>query len=231
MPLTTDQKKIFAEINAKIKLSTAKLSDEYYYDSLPQCLIDAIFSIGTKYASTRKTVIRACDKLKRKRLDPLTHCQSDSYTIDEFIKDISKYSDYGMIDVYVNRQWTSSRSGIRKAEAVYKLADILKKHKVNTLKDIRSLSSTRLDDLEKEFISVKGQGSGISFSYFLMLSGDENHIKADRWILRFLKDVTGKKYAKTDAEKDLRDVCVELNKTYPTLTPRLLDHEIWKYMR
>jgi hypothetical protein len=29
-----------------LKLSNARLGDEYYYSSLPLCVVDAIFSIG-----------------------------------------------------------------------------------------------------------------------------------------------------------------------------------------
>ena len=229
MNLNDNQKKIYAKIDKEVNLNDAKLSDEYYYDSLPQCLIDATFSIGTRYVSTRNTVIRACEKLEIVRLDPTTHFQSDNYRIDQFIKDIGNHENWGMIDIYNNRQLTSPRGGITKAEAVYKLAQKLQKHNINTLKDLRSC--TDLETLEKDYKSIEGQESGVSFSYFLMLSGDDNHIKADRWILRFLEETTGKEYNKEEAEEDLRAVCNELQNVYPTLTLRLLDHMIWNHMR
>ena len=39
-----------------LDLSSASLSASYYYDSLPYCVIDAVFSIGVKYTSTQNVV-------------------------------------------------------------------------------------------------------------------------------------------------------------------------------
>ena len=39
-----------------LNLSSASLSSSYYYDSLPYCVIDAVFSIGVKYTSTQNVV-------------------------------------------------------------------------------------------------------------------------------------------------------------------------------
>jgi hypothetical protein len=58
---TALQSEIFAiaEYARKVlPLSSAKLSEEYFYQSLPLCIIDAVFSIGVKYDSTREVVIR-----------------------------------------------------------------------------------------------------------------------------------------------------------------------------
>ena len=42
-------------------LENLRLSPGYYYDSLPLCVIDAVFSIGVRYTSTQKTVKNYCD--------------------------------------------------------------------------------------------------------------------------------------------------------------------------
>lgn len=52
----------------ELNLDNVKLSDEYYYQSLSLCVIDAVFSIGVRYASTRKTVIKYCDFYGIKRI-------------------------------------------------------------------------------------------------------------------------------------------------------------------
>ena len=38
-----------------------KLGREYFYQSLPLCVIDAVFSIGVRYAGVKKVVSRYCD--------------------------------------------------------------------------------------------------------------------------------------------------------------------------
>ncbi len=42
-------------------LEPLPLPSEFYYPSLPLCIIDAVYSIGVTYTSTRKTVIRFCE--------------------------------------------------------------------------------------------------------------------------------------------------------------------------
>lgn len=41
-------------------LASAALSPSYYYDSLPYCIIDAVFSIGVRYTSTQNVVKSYC---------------------------------------------------------------------------------------------------------------------------------------------------------------------------
>ncbi len=43
-----------------LDLQNAKFNDEYYYNSLPFCVIDAVFSIGIRYTITRNVVINFC---------------------------------------------------------------------------------------------------------------------------------------------------------------------------
>ena len=94
--MTTNQKLIYDKCLAELSLATAELSREYYYDSLPQCVIDAVFSIGVKYGSTRKTVIKYCEKFNIKRIADPINAPSDSHTIDELINNITPYSDFGL---------------------------------------------------------------------------------------------------------------------------------------
>lgn len=236
MPTKTTAQVIADYCDTNLKLSGAELSPEYYYNSLPLCLIDAIFSIGVRYGTVRQTVINYCDKFGLARLaSPLVDtARTDAHTIDDFLKNMDPYkgSDFGASDVYKNRQRTSSRNGILKAEAVYRAALVFQKHGIQTIHDLRSASPSALGNLEKDFRTIPGQGSGISFSYLLMLAGDDDYMNIDRWLLRFHEIVTGSKGATVAAvEKDLRDACKNLKKKYPSLTPRLLGHIIWSYMR
>ena len=94
----------------------------------------------------------------------------------------------------------------------------------------------KLDDyknnLEILFENIKGQKSGISFQYFLMLAGDDNYLKIDRWLLRFLKDATGIDFSSdlVAAHNIYIRACNELKVIYPNLNPRLYDHIIWLFM-
>lgn len=44
----------------KLDLKNISLSNEYYYSSISNCLIDAIFSIGIKYSTTKIVIERFC---------------------------------------------------------------------------------------------------------------------------------------------------------------------------
>jgi len=57
----SERDKITQYCQRTLDLEHATLSDEYYYQSLPLCAIDAVFSIGARYEGTRKLVLRYCD--------------------------------------------------------------------------------------------------------------------------------------------------------------------------
>lgn len=222
--------------NEKLPLANASLSPEYYYNSLPFCLIDTVFSKGIRYSSARNAVIRYCDRFNLERIAfPLAHAhRSDDHTISDFLNNISPYvtSDYGATNIYHNKCRTSPRGGMLKAEAVYKTAEILRNHGIETIHDMNELMSSqdRLDELETDFRSVAGQGSGISFSYLLMLSGNDDRMSINRNLREFCEKATGiRNYTIDDARNDLMEAWRVLQEKYPTLTPRLLDHAIWNY--
>lgn len=47
-----------------LDLAGARLPCEYYYSSVPLCVIDAVFSIGVRYGRVRAVVKRYCDHLE-----------------------------------------------------------------------------------------------------------------------------------------------------------------------
>lgn len=233
--MTIYQQLIYNKCIAELNLASANLSPEYYYDSLPQCIIDAVYSIDVNYSSTRNTVIRYCGATRVNRLSAIAGSPSDIHKVKDLIDHIDSCTDglFGAIQLFGNKQKTSTKSGILKAEAVRRFAETLLNNEINTISDIRSASASDIARIEAQIKTIPGQKSGISFSYFLMLSGDDNHMKIDRWLLRFVGDALGMANYNnmSQAYTDLLVVCSELKTIYPELTPRLLDHTIWNYMR
>jgi hypothetical protein len=151
-------------------------------------------------------------------------------SIPDFLKIYEKHSPKEMADnIYQNRQLTSTRSGILKAEAVLRFSQVLSDFGVEYMQDIHKVFENPA--FEQEIKKIPGQKSGISIQYFYMLTGDENYIKADRMISRFIVAATGKTLNIDDARKAIVEVCKQLKADYPTLTPRGLDHAIWVYQR
>jgi len=172
-----------------LNLDDAELSEEYFYASLPFCIIDAVYSLGVRYSSTRNTVIHFCDikGLQRLRLKESPFLDiSQQYSVHQFDDLLSHYDDYKQIavELFNNKQRTSSRNGILKAEAVHKFARVLLKYNVNYFQDISKV----IYDLnfENDICLIPGQTYGTALTYFFMLAGDDNKVKPDRMIYSFL---------------------------------------------
>lgn len=214
-------------------LASADLSNEYYYQSLPLCIIDAVYSIGVRYEGVRNTVKRYCEHFNLQRIrttrsiSPALHEQESVSAFCERIEKIG-FNDMA-VDVFCNRQRTSTTNGILKAEAVQLFANILKKYGIEHLQDISKAHGNL--NLAKEISAIPGQKSGISLQYFFMLAGSDNLIKPDRMILAFLEQALGKSIDISETQDILSKSTALLKLKYPNLSERLLDHEIWKYQR
>jgi hypothetical protein len=216
-----------------LPLATACLGDEYFYQSLPLCVIDAVWSVGVRYGGVQRVVARYCENAGVRRIRTNRHSvppTAEQEPLAAFCARIEQSGpDTMAAEIFVNRQRTSSRSGVLKAEAVYRFANVLRAHGVDYFQDLPAAATSL--DLERDIRSIPGQGSGISLAYFWMLAGSDNLIKPDRMILRFLESVLARKISSGEAQILLRDSVKRLRALHPRLTPRLLDHEIWKHQR
>ncbi len=80
--------------------------------------------------------------------------------------------------------------------------------------------------------AITGHSSGISFDYFMMLTGNDSFVKADRMICHFVAQACDKREIPAGEAKGAMIAAYQLLSTdYPNLTPRLLDHLVWKYQR
>ncbi len=230
---TEDAAAVAAFCEENLILAGATLNDEYFYQSLPLCVIDAVYSIGVRYEGVRNVVRRYCEyfglqefREPRDRMPPAGSQQPLSALI-------SKMDELGIVrfteEVFQNRQRTSSRSGISKSEAVFRFASVLGNDGINLLEDVQPKASD--EDLDATLRRIPGQKSGISISYFFMLAGNEDLIKPDRWIIRFLRRCHGQVVTRGDAQVQVCETCQMLQPKYPALTPRLLDNLIWNYER
>lgn len=210
-------------------LKDLTLSPSYSYDSLPLCLIDAVFSIGVKYTSTQNVVEHYCAYFKLNEFNMDREHTSNRHSISDFIKNIEAAGiEKSANEVFCNRQRTSSRNGILKAEAVLRIARIIQKDGVETFEDLWDHGLS--EKAEAAIKQVPGQKSGLSLAYFYMLSGDDSLAKPDRHVLRFIAQHTGMTPNIQEAQKLLTDTVSVLSEKYPNLSVRLLDHSIWEYM-
>lgn len=227
--------KIANDCEAKLNLKTGKLSEEYFYNSLPFCIIDAVFSIGVRYSSTRKVVINYCDFFQISRLRPDKNAFPSTDKQESIKNMIDRFDKYGVDficnSVFKNRQRTSPRNGILKGQAVYEYCKVFSNYDIAFLQDFKKVIMD--SEFEAEIKSIKGQSSGIALQYLFMLAGSDGFIKPDRMILRFLETSLGRHVSLVEAQKYLT-VTTEYLKSergYKHLSPRLLDHLIWNFQR
>lgn len=229
----TEASKVSERARQVLHLSGKTLGDEYFYQSVPICIIDAVYSIGVRYSQVQKVVDRYCSYFNlRKTRDDRTSLplRSTQISTGNFLKQMQGIGIQAFTsDIFRNRQRTSAKNGILKAEAVYTFAEVLAKHHVDYLQDVPAAIQNVA--LENDIRQIPGQGSGISLRYFFMLSGSEDFIKPDRMIQRFLESVLQRPVKISESQRLLSDAVEELKVDYPSVTPRLLDNLIWQYQR
>ena len=223
--LTRFDVEIFADYcREDLELENFVEAAEYNYPCLPYCLLDAIFSISANYSSTRKVVERYAAYYN---IDSLDH----EHTVSEFLENIrecggaEKFAE----NVVKNRQRTSTKSGILKAEAVRLVAEVCKTRGIETLEDFREYSDR--ESLDSDILAVRGQSSGVMLHYLKMLAGDTTEAKPDRFIERYIRSVLPHITDHEDMVELIREATKELRDEFPTLTPRKLDGCIWSYAR
>ena len=162
-----------------LNLNDAQLGDEYYYQSLPLCVIDAVYSIGVNYSSTRNTVIRYCGYFNITRLRENRHSLPDIEFQQSMEDLLHRFEEFGVEtfkeEIFNNRQRTSARNGIPKAEAVLLFSQTIRGYNINYFQDIDNIIEN--DDFDNAIRRIPGQTSGISLKYFFMLAGFEDLIK------------------------------------------------------
>ena len=224
---------IVEKMKQDLDLTNASLSDSYFYDSISLCVIDSVYSISIKYDFVLKVIKNYCDYYKiqthRNKKDDVFDKPSNQDNLKNLVDRIENSSPEKFAEeIFKSRHRTSTSSGILKSEAVLKFAKCLIKNGINTFDDVSKLENNA--DVENEIKQIPGQTSGISYKYFLMLAGNEDFVKPDRMITRYLENITEKILTEDEKIQIIRNASAELIDNYG-VTPRGLDHEIWKFQR
>lgn len=156
--------------------------------SLSLCIVDAVWSIGAHYDNVVVPLVR---KLSTELgveqptvamsepvgADPLPLTRLADLSVDELIQS-------------TNWQYTSTRGGIRKADAVLRHIHVFRAHGVIGLADAIALfgDETRFAAVNKDLRAIPGEGAyAVRRNYLWMLVGQDDLIKPDRMVLRWFK--------------------------------------------
>ncbi len=208
-------------------LYDAKVDDEELYHSLPLCVVDAVYSISARYESTRKVVERLAT---HQQWAIVRSADTDEPPIQALLDLYDVVGIEGMADaIYQNRQRTSVKNGILKAEAVLWFALALQQSGVERLADI---TMEKYASIKALVTKIPGQRSGISLRYFYMLTGDYDHVKPDRFVMRFATaGLNRPPHSVEECHEAIVQTCKVLQTEYPHLTPRTFDSRIWWWGR
>ncbi|MFD4268184.1 hypothetical protein [Rhodococcus sp. NPDC058481] len=199
------------------------------------CVLDAVHSIGAHYDNHVVPVVErvAADFGIDSPAVPMSVPESDDpMPLDAFL---DRYpSTDALLATTKNRQNTSTRGGIRKADATLRYAAILRDYGVQTIQDARAVLTDlpRLDAVETALRAVPGEGSsGVRRGYLWMLIGDQQTVKPDRMVLRWLARHGAAVTADT-ARTLLEDIARQLSATTGRqVSPWEVDHAVWRAAR
>jgi len=213
-----------------VGLLPTRLDGEFRYASLPICIIDAVFSIGVRYSTTKAAVRRFCTETGWTLLAPAREERgAGEHSVTDLVALYAcRTPDEAADQLFGNRQRTSSKSGILKSEAVLLFAQALVRSKIDTFAD---LLPDRLDLAEAIVLGLPGQSSGIAFDYFRMLAGDDDLVKPDRMVQRFVATGLGMKGEPKPRQAAIlvRLAAKALTRRGHDWTPLRLDHAMWRY--
>ncbi|MDP7701392.1 hypothetical protein [Mycobacterium sp. TY815] len=202
---------------------------ELRWVSLSLCIVDAVWSIGANYDTVVVPMVR-------ERVAQALGVESPTALAAGFrAKDptsLQKLKELGLdrLTELTNRQRTSTRSGILKSEAVLEHCRIFRHHEIETLEQAIALmeDDSRFAQVDKALRAIPGEGRyGIRRNYLWMVLGNDDLIKPDRMVLRWLEGHG----VKTDPDGARSVIAALVSKVElpggRRPTPWEIDHAIW----
>lgn len=195
--------------------------------SLSACVLDAVWSIGARYDAVVVPVVQRVLEPGAQGALLSEVAGDDVYSLPRFLKNFP--DELALIAASRNRQRTSTRNGVTKAQAALSYARILVENGLHELGDVQRLAAEPAlhSRVDRALSRVPGEGlHGIRRGYFWLLCGDDDQVKPDRMVLRWLAP-----HGVTDpstAKQLLVDVAARLSaRSGAPVTPRAVDHAIW----
>lgn len=196
-----------------------------YRDGLALCVIDSVQSTGVNYTSVGKVLDRYRAYRREQGGEPAT---------DGAAELLATFEELGGPDPWASRigtrNRTSTRGGILKAEAIRDAARVLTAEGITTTTGLRAAADDEvgLEQVRRAWCAVKGQRSGITWRYVLMLAGVPG-VKPDRMICRFVADALGAPRRSVGTQFAAEIVTAAAPGL--DLSATALDHAIWRFQR
>lgn len=222
--MTHSAEQLHALVTACDQFRDAKAPDGYR-DGLALCVIDSVQSTGVRYRSVEKVVARYRAYRREQGGDPNRDGAAELLrTFDELD------GPDGWANKIGNNNRTSTRSGVLKSQAIRDAARVLDAAGIGDTDLLRRVveDDAQLEQVRKAWCAVKGQRSGITWHYMLMLAGIEG-VKPDRMICRFVADSLGLSRRVVTPPFALEIVTAAAKEM--GMSPTDLDHGVWQFQR
>ncbi|KZF06324.1 MULTISPECIES: hypothetical protein [unclassified Rhodococcus (in: high G+C Gram-positive bacteria)] len=199
--------------------------------SLSFAIVDAVWSIGATYATTVVPLVSrvAADFGVSQPSVPNSEPPiPDPVSLGAF----HARFDVDSLTARTNRQRTSARGGTSKAHAVLDHVEIFRAAGIDTLDQARAIMSDgpAFDRLDTALQAVPGEGGhGVRRGYLWMLIGDDDRIKPDRMVLRWLRS-QGVAASPVTATAIVREIVARINDIpgERRTTAWEVDHVLWQ---
>lgn len=216
---------VVRKVRRLVDLDSAKLGAEFFPAHLSVALIDAILTSRLRYeAQVVPLVDRYCRffglrrlRADRSRLPP----PRDQETLQDLVNHYETYGVRGMEEEILGARYRSPGTDIPKVENIRRAAVELRKIGLENLQDAASRDP---GEIECVLRSLKGIGTQ-TIHMFLMYAGNENYVKGDVHIRRFVADALDRKsISAAEAEQIVQEAARVLG-----VAPRHLDYAIWQH--
>ncbi|SDP63316.1 hypothetical protein SAMN04487914_1227 [Arthrobacter sp. ok909] len=199
-----------------------------YRHSLALAIIDSIFSTGSNYQSVINVVNAYRGYRKAQGADADRDGTKELLATFKEVGGSREWAD-GVVN---NRKPAHTHPHAPlKAEVIRLAAERLKRQDLAiTTRDVLHGAYAKDDSLatlKDAWLKLPSQSSGVTFNYFLILSGFQS-VKPDRMVIRFVKEHAGLEGTQL-TPMQTAELIKQVAELYPT-QPRRLDHVIWRHV-
>jgi hypothetical protein len=198
------------------------------YAHLSLALIDAVYSIRSRYSAVKNVVAAYCDETGT-RCDPLLAWGGRGFRehgLDDLLTAAGSLQGQDLAD----RLFGGSRSrsaGQLKADLCILAADRLQAVSVTRIEDLRLRAGDA--EVRRAWTGVHGLG-WVTWQYFCSLVGID-HFKPDVMLMRFVAYTLGRNVGPAETEALLSSAFERLQPLHRGLTKRTLDYTLWLFER
>jgi hypothetical protein len=224
----TDVELIVDRITSDVATSVGWIVTPPGYAHLPLALIDAVYSIRSRYSAVQRVVAAYC-KATGISDAALTGRSSPGFRehgLDQFLLAVGSLTGADL----ASQLFGGSRSrsaGFLKADLCIAVARRLQAESVTEIGHLRQCAGE--EAVRRAWTGVHGLG-WVTWQYFCSLAGIE-HLKPDVMLMRFVACTLGRNVGPAETDALLTFAFERLAASWPGLTKRALDHTIWLFER